>query len=387
MPSTVAKQIQELRETLRRHEYLYYVVDAPEITDTEYDKLMRDLQELERKHPDLATSRFADAAGGGAPREGFTKVTHGAAMLSLDNALNENELRAWDARVRESLGSEGFRYVAELKLDGLSMAAHYREDQYVQAVTRGDGRVGEDVTENARTIKSLPLKLREPHWNEFETRGEVVMNRRGFERLNDEREHQGLPRFANPRNAAAGSLRVLEPGDHCKPAARLLVYGLLVDGEPPSNSHWETLEQLVRFGFKVNPIRAFARPWRSFSRFAVSGRRSAIRCNTRSTGSSRKSIPEPSSAYLDLRLKRPGGQSHSSIRRGKPKRKSKTSKYRLAAPGRSTPVAHLKPVPISGVMVARATLHNEDEIGRLGLRSVTPSSSSAAATSFLKWFA
>ncbi len=126
----------------------------------------------ERKHPDLITPDSPTQRVGGAPREGFVKITHGAPMLSLDNALNESELRAWDARVREALGQEKFRYVAELKLDGLSMAAHYRDDQFVQAVTRGDGRVGEDVTENARTIKSLPLKLRDHRWEAFETRGE-----------------------------------------------------------------------------------------------------------------------------------------------------------------------------------------------------------------------
>ena len=167
MPPTVSKQIEQLRETLRRHEYLYYVADAPEITDAEYDKLMRELQALELAHPEFVTPDSPSQRVGGAPREGFLKVTHSAPMLSLDNALNEAELRAWDARVREHLGAEPFRYVAELKLDGLSMATQYVGDQFSKAVTRGDGRVGEDVTENARTIRSLPLKLRKQSWPTF----------------------------------------------------------------------------------------------------------------------------------------------------------------------------------------------------------------------------
>src|SRR3712207_6047850 len=144
MPANVAKQIEELRETLRRHEYLYYVADNPEISDTEYDKLMRDLQSLEQAHPEFLTPDSPTQRVGGAPREGFVKVRHSAPMLSLDNALSEAELRAWDTRVRDHLGAAPVRYVAELKLDGLSMASHYQTEQFTQAVTRGDGRVGED---------------------------------------------------------------------------------------------------------------------------------------------------------------------------------------------------------------------------------------------------
>jgi DNA ligase (NAD+) len=368
MSSIVAKQIQELRETLRRHEYLYYVADAPEITDAEYDKLMRDLQELEGKHPDLITPDSPTQRVGGAPREGFVKITHGAAMLSLDNALNESELRAWDARVREALGQEEFRYVAELKLDGLSMAAHYRNDQFVQAVTRGDGRVGEDVTENARTIKSLPLKLRDHRWEGFETRGEVVMNRHGFERLNDERERQGQPRFANPRNAAAGSLRVLEPAITASRPLDYYAYGILVDGEPPLGSHWDTLEQLVKYGFKVNPNRAicrdldellaFCRKWeeqRDTLQYEIDGVVAKVdsRAQQRLLGFTSKA-PRWAIAF-----KYPARQAETQV---------ENIEVQVGRTGALTPVAHLKPVRISGVMVGRATLHNEDEIERLGLQ-------------------
>ena len=175
-------------------------------------------------------------------------------MLSLDNALNEEELRAFDGRVRELLAGAPFRYVAELKMDGLSMAAHYRDGRFTQAVTRGDGSVGEDVTENARTIRSLPLIV-ESSLAAFEVRGETVMSRRAFERLNLERDEKGLSRFANPRNAAAGSLRVLEPQITASRRLEYYTYYLFQGGRPAMESHWASLDELVRLGFKVNPHR------------------------------------------------------------------------------------------------------------------------------------
>ncbi len=192
-------------------------------------------------------------------------------MLSLDNALTEDELRAFDARVREWIGTkEPYRYVAELKMDGLSMAARYRNGMFAQAITRGDGTTGEDVTENARTVRSLPLRVERT--GSFEARGEVVMNQRAFERLNSEREENGLVRFANPRNAAAGSLRVLDPGITASRRLDFYAYFLLDDeGRMIFDSHWESLEWLHQHGFKVNPKRrlcadvdealAFCREW------------------------------------------------------------------------------------------------------------------------------
>src|ERR1035437_463755 len=171
-----AVEIEILREELRRHERLYYVLDQPEITDAEYDALMRRLRQLEDQFPELATPDSPTQRVGGKPREGFVKVRHSSPMMSLDNALNEGELRDFDRRVRELLEGVEFRYVAELKLDGLSMAAHYREGRFTQAITRGDGEVGEDVTENARTIRSLPLRVPDGP-EQFEVRGEVILNR------------------------------------------------------------------------------------------------------------------------------------------------------------------------------------------------------------------
>ena len=205
-----AARIEELREELRRHEHLYYVLDRPEITDAEYDALMRELQRLEADNPELITPDSPTQRVGGKPREGFVKVAHSSAMLSLDNALNEDEMRDFDRRVRELLGGAPFRYVAELKLDGLSMAVRYRDGLFRQAITRGDGVTGEDVTENARTIRSLPLRVKSS-LPVFEARGEALIGRRPFERMNAERTAAGLPLFANPRYAAAVALRALEP--------------------------------------------------------------------------------------------------------------------------------------------------------------------------------
>src|SRR3954454_19808993 len=246
-----AAEIEKLREELHHHEYQYYVLDQPEITDSEYDSLMRSLQALEAEHPEFLTADSPTQRIGGKPREGFIKVRHSSPMLSLDNALNEGELREFDRRVRELLGGDEFRYVVELKMDGLSMAAHYVDGRLAQAVTRGDGRVGEDVTENARTIRSLPLRVK-TSLPAFEVRGETVMNRRAFERLNAEREDAGLPRFANPRNAAAGSLRLLEPQITASRRLDYYTYFLLTEGRPAMDSHWKSLVELRRLGFKVN---------------------------------------------------------------------------------------------------------------------------------------
>jgi DNA ligase (NAD+) len=369
MSVTVAKQIEDLRETLRKHEYLYYVLDAPEITDAEYDRLMRDLQTLESAHPELLTPDSPTQRVGGAPREGLVKVAHSAAMLSLDNALNEGELRAWDARIREHLGAAEFRYVAELKLDGLSMATHYRNGQFAQAVTRGDGRVGEEVTENAKTIRSIPLRLRASHvWEVFETRGEVVMNRHGFERLNAERELQGQPRFANPRNAAAGSLRVLEPGITASRPLEYHAYGLLVQGAPPLDSHWATLERLAELGFKVNPNRAVCRDLDELLAFCRRWEERRDELQYEIDGVVAKVDSREQQQALGFTSKAPRW----AIAFKYPARQAETLvediDVQVGRTGALTPVAHLTPVPISGVMVSRATLHNEDEIERLGVQ-------------------
>src|ERR1700683_5031256 len=210
LTKNVAEELEDLREKLHHHEYLYHVLDQPEISDAEYDRMMRRLKELEAAHPELVTPDSPTQRVVVKPREGFVNVRHSSPMLSLDNALNEDEMRAFDQRVRELLKGEPYEYVAELKLDGLSMAVHYANGRMARAITRGDGQTGEDVTENARTIRSLPLRVKSK-LPAFEVRGEALMTLQAFERLDARQWEHDLKPSANPRNAAAGSLRALEP--------------------------------------------------------------------------------------------------------------------------------------------------------------------------------
>jgi DNA ligase (NAD+) len=366
MAEDARTEIDALRETLRHHEHLYYVLDQPEISDAEYDRLMGRLRELEAAHPELRAPDSPTQRVGGKPREGFVKVHHSAPMLSLDNALNEGELRDFDRRVRQLLGDAPFRYVAELKLDGLSMAAHYRDGLFRQAVTRGDGLIGEDVTENARTIRSLPLRVPGP-LAEFEVRGEVVMNRKAFERLNAERDQQGLSRFANPRNAAAGSIRVLEPQITAARRLDYYTYFLFVNGEPCLASHWESLEALSRMGFKVNPNRrlcrdveellAFCREWeerRDKLGYEIDG----VVVKVDSIAQQRELGWTAKAPRWAIAFKYAARQAETAV---------EDIGVQVGRTGALTPVAHLAPVEVGGVTVSRATLHNEDEIGRLGL--------------------
>src|SRR5208337_2248567 len=250
----VGAEIEDLREKLRHHDYLYYVLDRPQISDAEYDRMMRRLKELEAAHPEFVTPESPTQRVGGKPREGFVKVRHSSPMLSLDNALNTDEMRAFDQSVAELLKGEPYEYVAELKLDGLSMAVHYENGKMLRAITRGDGQTGEDVTENARTIRSLPLRVKSK-LPAFEVRGEALLTLQAFERLNARQLQQNLQPFANPRNAAAGSLRALEPALTASRQLEYSAYFLLVDGKFYYDSHWESLEEMARMGFKVNSHR------------------------------------------------------------------------------------------------------------------------------------
>jgi DNA ligase (NAD+) len=366
MEKDFQKQACQLRETLRRHEHLYYVLDRPEISDAEYDELMRRLRALEAEHPELVTPDSPTQRVGGKPREGFVKVPHSSPMLSLDNALNEGELRDFDRRVRQLLGRAAFRYVAELKLDGLSMAAFYRDEVLQQAVTRGDGLVGEDVTENARTIRSVPLRVASV-LPRFEVRGEVIMNRRAFELLNLERDQQGLPRFANPRNAAAGSIRILEPAITASRRLDYFAYFLLVDGAPYHESHWESLNALDQMGFKVNPYRRlcadvdelleFCREWE--------GRRESLPYEIDGVVAKVDSVSQQ--RELGWTAKAPRWAIAFKYAAEQAETVVEEIKVQVGRMGTLTPVAHLRPVEVRGVTVSRATLHNEDEIRRLGV--------------------
>ena len=361
-----ADRIGDLRKQLQHHEHCYYVLDSPGITDAQYDALMRELVALESEHPNLRSLDSPSARVGGAPREGFVKLPHSSPMLSLDNALNEAELRDFHRRVRDLLGDEPFRYVAELKLDGLSMAVHYKDGLLDRAITRGDGSIGEEVTANARTIRSLPLRVATE--NTFETRGEVIMNRHAFERLNAQREQDNLPLYANPRNSAAGSLRVLDPTLTAARQLDFMTYFYLVDGQPAMDSHWASLEALSALGFKVNPERRICNDVEELIAFCNSfeARRESLPYEIDGVVAKLDSIDQQ--RRLGYTAKAPRWAIAYKYAAREAETVVEDILIQVGRTGALTPVAVLRPVSISGVMVARATLHNEEEIARLGIK-------------------
>jgi DNA ligase (NAD+) len=364
--SPFEQRIQELREQIQHHEHQYYVLDHPEISDGQYDALLRELKELETAYPQWVSLDSPTQRVGGKPREGFVKRSHSAPMLSLDNALNEGELRDFDRRVKELLGEEEYRYVAELKLDGLSLAVHYEMGQLNYAITRGDGSVGEEVTENARTIRSLPLRVTER--SAFETRGEAIMGRRAFETLNEQRALAGLSLYANPRNSAAGSLRVLDPTITAERQLEYMAYFFLVGGEPAHESHWEGLERLSSLGFKVNPMRRLCSNVEELIAFCneFEQRRESLPYEIDGVVAKIDSIAQQKKLGYTARAPRWAIAYKYAAREAETVVENII--VQVGRTGALTPVAELREVEVGGVKVSRATLHNEEEIVRLGLK-------------------
>lgn len=364
--STAQHRILELRSQIEHHEHQYYVLDAPEITDAQYDALMRELQSLEQAHPEFSSVTSPTQRVGGKPREGFVKLPHSAPMLSLDNALNEAELRDFDRRVRDLLGVEPFEYVAELKLDGLSMAVHYNNGLLDRAITRGDGSIGEEVTENARTIRSLPLRVTESM--AFETRGETIIGRRAFERLNEQREQDGLALYANPRNSAAGSLRVLDPTITASRQLEYMAYFFLVEGQPVLDTHWAALERLVELGFKVNPARRLCANVEELIAFCNEYEQLRDTLPYEIDGVVAKLNSIEQQRRLGFTSKAPRWAIAYKYAAREAETVVDDILVQVGRTGALTPVAVLREVEVGGVKVTRATLHNEDEIARLGLK-------------------
>ena len=370
----IERELDELREEIRRHEHLYYVLDAPEISDAEFDQLMQELKKLEASHPELITPDSPTQRVGGKPREGFVKVQHSRPMLSLDNAFNEQELRNWERRVRELAGTDKIEYVCEFKMDGMSLALGYRSGKLERGVTRGDGSVGEDVTSNVRTMRSVPLSVplsvlkKAGIPADFEVRGEVIMPIASFERMNEERERQNLSKFANPRNAAAGTIRMLEPNIVAERRLDFYAYFLLVDGRYYSEKHSEALESLKQAGFKVNRHHAIARNFDELLEFIGKGEQLRDKLPYEIDGI----VIKVNSTRLQERLGFTGKAPRWAIAYKYAARSGVTRiediKAQVGRTGKLTPVAWLKPVAIGGTTVTRATLHNQDEIERLGVK-------------------
>ena len=254
---TIQDQVSRLREEINRHNYLYHSLDAPEITDAEFDRLFRELKSLEAGHPELVTEDSPTQRVGAAPLEAFSQVVHEMPMLSLDNAFGEDDMRDFDRRVRTRLDTEEqVEYACEPKIDGVAVSLLYDSGRLVRAATRGDGTTGEDITQNVRTIESIPLTLMgDDYPARLEVRGEVYFARAAFDRMNSEAEQSGQKVFANPRNAAAGTLRQLDPRETAKRPLTMFAYSVgLVEGMALPGTHTEILQRLSTWGIRTNPL-------------------------------------------------------------------------------------------------------------------------------------
>jgi len=370
---------EELRVELRRHENLYYVMDAPVISDREFDALMNELKRLETEHPELLTPDSPTQRVGGKPAEGFKKVRHSRPMLSLDNAYTEEELRDWDRRVRGLAGNLPVEYTTELKLDGLSIALHYETQndggaRLAYGLTRGDGQIGEDVTSNIRTIRSVPLKISGEQLKksgvpaDFEVRGEVVMPAAAFLKMNEEREKQGLPPAVNPRNAAAGTLRTVEPSIVAQRRLDLYAYFLLSGGEYLAIGQEATLDALTALGFRVNPHRGRVHKVEEMLAYIRSAEERRAKLGYEIDGVVLKVDSQATRQRLGYTGRAPRWAIAYKFSAEQAITQMKDILISVGRSGKLTPTAYLNPVFVGGATISRATLHNADWIERMGLR-------------------
>ena len=360
--SSAAQRIEKLRREIREHEYRYYVKNDPRISDYEFDQLVRELERLEGAHPELVTPDSPTRRVGGQNTGGFPGHTFSRPMLSLENAYSVGELEDWARRVRELAGRPEIDYAVELKIDGLSISLIYQDGQLEKGVTRGDGRVGEVVTANVRTIRSIPLLLREAV--SVEVRGEVFLGLGAFARLNEDRDAAGLARFANPRNAAAGSLRQVDPQLVAGRPLDFFAYALM----PAEVSQTRSLDRLRKLGLKVNSNRrrcrnldeviAFYREWET-GRDTLDYEIDGIVVKVDDMGLEERLGATAKAPRWAIAVKFSARQATTRLR---------DIRVQVGRTGALTPVAVLEPVPLGGVTISHATLHNEDEIARLGVR-------------------
>jgi DNA ligase (NAD+) len=373
-PAGIKKEIEKLRKELEQHEYRYYVLDDPKISDAAYDKLMQKLQALEAAHPELVTPDSPTVRVGGTPREGFQTVQHARAMLSLDNAFSYDALRDFDRRVREAIGTEKIEYIAEHKFDGLSISLQYAGGKLVRGVTRGDGTTGEDVTPNVKTIRSIPLQMdaaalkKAKLPSDFEVRGEVLMTRKAFEALNRQQELTGGKIFVNARNSAAGAVRVLDPSITAARRLDFFAYYLFVDGKVPFAKHSESLAALKQLRFRasddwklcngIDAVVAYCEDWdakREKLPYEIDG----VVIKVNSTGIQNELGFTSKAPRWAIAFKYPARQETTVVN---------DIIVQVGRTGALTPVAVLEPVQVGGVTVSRSTLHNMDEVERLGVQ-------------------
>ncbi len=365
----LVERVAELRRELAHHNYRYYVLDAPAISDAAYDSMMRELRELEAGHPELVAPDSPTQRVGAPPSAGFAEVQHSVPMLSLANAFNHEELRAWYDRARRLLGGRDFDMACELKIDGLAVSLVYRDGVLVQGATRGDGTRGEDVTANLRTVRSVPLRLLKPVPSLLEVRGEVYLSRKAFDQINERRATEGLPLYVNPRNSAAGSVRQLDPSATAARPLDVFVYGLgQVEGGAVPDTQWELLEWFRDVGLRTNPnnrrcdtldqVEDYYRQWlEGRERLGYDTDGIVVKANPRALWDELGVVgrePRYAVAY-----KWPAEQAVTRLL---------DIGVNVGRTGSLNPYAILAPVFVSGVTVRQATLHNEDDIRRKDLR-------------------
>ena len=365
----VKERIAQLRAEINHHNHLYYVLDSPEISDAEYDELMRELKQLEEEYPQFLTSDSPTQRVGAAPVEAFGVVGHRFPLLSLANAFSPNELLAWHTRTIKLIAGQQFNLTGEHKIDGLAVALTYVNGQLTTGATRGDGFRGENITQNLRTIRSIPLSVTKEAPPRFEVRGEVFLSKAGFKKLNEERAAEGLPLFANPRNAAAGSVRQLDPRITAKRPLDIYIYSLgYAEGKATPETHWETMEYLKSIGFKVNPNNALLTSIDQVEDYY------------RTWMEKKESLPyeadgivvKVNSLALQERLGDVGREPRWAIAYKFPAIQGTTRLIDIGISvgrtGTLNPYAILKPVSVGGVTIKHAALHNEDDIRRKDIR-------------------
>ncbi|WP_027410403.1 NAD-dependent DNA ligase LigA [Anoxybacillus tepidamans] len=353
------ERIEELRRLLNQYNYEYYVLDRPSVSDAEYDRLMQELIMLEEAHPDLKTKDSPSQRVGGQVLEAFQKVEHRVPMLSLSNAFNEGDLRDFDRRVRQEVGDD-VAYVCELKIDGLAVSVRYEDGYFVQGATRGDGVTGEDISENLKTIRSLPLRLSEPVT--LEARGEAYMPKKSFESLNERRRERGEELFANPRNAAAGSLRQLDPKIAASRHLDIFIYSLANAEELGIDSHSEALDYLQRLGFKTNPERCKCANIDEVIEFVNSWHEKRPQLSYEIDGIVIKVDSFEQQEQLGTTAKSPRWAIAYKFPAEEVVTKLIGIELSVGRTGVVTPTAILEPVRVAGTIVQRASLHNEDLI-------------------------
>ena len=363
------KRVEQLRAEIHYHNYRYYVLDSPEISDAEYDELMRELKQLEEQYPQLLTPDSPTQRVGAAPVEAFGVVEHPLPLLSLGNAFDKDELLAWYTRASRLLGEADFDFVGEHKIDGLAVALTYVNGQLTTGATRGDGFRGENITQNLRTIRSIPLSVPEDAPPRFEVRGEVFLPKSGFHKLNQERAEQGLPLFANPRNAAAGSVRQLDSRITAQRPLDIYIYMLgYTEGRSVPSTHWEAMDYLKSLGFKVNPNNQLLDSLEQVEEYYHTWQENRESLQYEADGI----VVKINQSDLQERLGNIGHEPRWAIAYKFPAVQGTTRlneiKISVGRTGTLNPYAVLEPVSVGGVTIKQAALHNEDDIRRKDIR-------------------